>query len=307
VSATSDYPFSLRASLQGGARVAALARDYLALTRPRVLSLVLFTAPPALVLGHAGWPDPATSLGVVLGAALVGGGCGALNAWLESARDAHMARTRDRPLPAGRLEPQQALGFGLLISALGLLVLLGLGGWLAALIGALALVHYVGVYTLWLKPRTPQNIVIGGAAGAAAPLIADAAVDGRLGVWGLVLFAIVFMWTPPHFWAIALYRKREYAAAGFPMLPAVVGDAATRRRMLAYALALIPLTLLPWLGGVLGPAYAAVALLAGAWFVGSILRAMRGQTTRADRRVFAVSIQYLALLFGAMLAELALR
>jgi protoheme IX farnesyltransferase len=284
-----------------------LARDYLSLTRPRVLTLVLFTAPPALVMGMDRWPDAITAVGVVLGAALVGGGCGAFNAWFERAADRRMARTRDRPLPAGRLEARQALGFSIGVSALGLLVLLAAGGWLAALIGALTLVHYALVYTVWLKPRTPQNIVIGGAAGAAAPLIADAAADGRLGVWGGVLFLIIFLWTPPHFWAIALYRKREYAAAHFPMLPNVAGDTATRRRMLAYALVLIPVTLLPWLGGVLGPVYAVAAFGLGAWFAASIARAMRAPSIRHDRRVFAVSIQYLALLFGTMLAELALR
>jgi protoheme IX farnesyltransferase len=307
VSASSQLPISLPASLRGGAHAFALARDYLALTRPRVLSLVLFTAPPALAMGANGWPDALTIVGVVLGAALVGGGCGAFNAWFERGADRRMARTRDRPLPAGRLEPHQALGFGILVSAAGLTVLFATGGWPPALIGALTLVHYVFVYTVWLKPRTPQNIVIGGAAGAAAPLIADAAADGRLGVWGCVLFLIIFLWTPPHFWAIALYRKREYAAARFPMLPNVVGDAATRRQMLAYALLLIPVTLLPWLGGVLGTAYAFVAVAAGSWFVASIVRAIRAPSIRRDRRVFAVSIQYLAALFGTMLVELALR
>ena len=282
-------------------------RDYLALTRPRVLALVLFTAAPALALGRNDWPSAAVILGVLLGAALVGGGCGALNAWLERDSDARMARTRERPLPTGRLAPHKALRFGIAISALGLLVLYGVGGWLPVVVGGLTLVHYLGVYTLWLKPRSAQNIVIGGAAGAAAPLIADAAVDGRIGEWGLVLFAIVFLWTPPHFWAIALYRKQEYAAADLPMMPAVVGDRGTRRRMLAYALALIPVSLLPWLGGELGPAYAATAVAAGACFVASILRSMRVQTREQDRRVFLVSLITLSLLFAVMLLELMAR
>jgi len=307
VSATHPVSLSTLALQRGRSRAAARVLDYVALTRPRVLSLVLFTAPPALFLDAGRWPGATPLIGVVLGAALVGGACGAFNAYIERERDARMARTRSRPLPTGRLAPQQALKFGVLVAGLGLAILLGVGGWLSALIGALTLAHYVGIYTLWLKPRTPQNIVIGGAAGAAAPLIADVAVDGRLGVWGIALFAIIFLWTPPHFWAIALYRKSEYAAAGFPMMPCVVGDVATRRRMLAYAIALLPVTLLPWLGGALGLLYASVALLSGAGFIASIVRAMRADSRDQDRRVFFVSIQYLALLFGAMLVDLALR
>jgi protoheme IX farnesyltransferase len=282
------------------------ARDFVALTRPRVLSLVLFTAPPAMVLGRGEWPSAALLLGVLVGAALIGGGCGALNAWWERDRDARMERTRNRPLPAGRLAPSEALAFGLVVSGLGLAVLFAAGGALPAAIGAATLVHYLFVYTIWLKPRSPQNIVIGGAAGAATPLIADAAVDGRLGVWGVVLFAIVFLWTPPHFWAIALYRKREYESAGFPMLPSVVGNAATRRWQLAYALLLIPVTGIPFFAGVLGGFYGGVAVVAGLGFCASIVQAMRAPGDAADRRVFRVSILYLVAIFGAMGLELAL-
>ncbi|MBW2270313.1 MAG: protoheme IX farnesyltransferase [Deltaproteobacteria bacterium] len=292
---------------RGLARAGTVIGNYIALTRPRVLSLVLFTAPPAMVMGHDGWPEIWVLAGVVLGAGLVGGGCGALNAWIERDRDAKMTRTQNRPLPTGRLAPRQAMSFGLAISGLGLLVLLAAGGWPTAGIGLLTLLHYIFVYTLWLKPRSAQNIVIGGAAGAASPLIADAAVDGRLGVWGIVLFAIVFLWTPPHFWAIALYRKKEYEAAGFPMMPSVVGDEACRRKMLTYALVLIPVTLLPWLGGELGAPYALTALAAGGGFVWSIARAIRARNREQDRRVFATSILYLILLFGAMLVEFGLR
>jgi protoheme IX farnesyltransferase len=294
-----------RARVSAGAseRRGSLARDYVALTRPRVLVLVLLTAPPAMVLGRDTWPDPLTLLAVLVGTALVGAGCGALNAWYERDRDARMARTRDRPLPAGRLAPGRALRFGLGISALGLLALVTAGGWLPALVGALALVHYLVVYTAWLKPRTSQAVVVGGASGAIAPVIADAAVGGSLGAWGLVLFGIIFLWQPPHFWAIALSRKEEYAAAGFPMLPNVAGDRATRRQMLAWALALAPVTLLPWLAGALGPVYAAVAASGSALFVATILRSMRLRSRDADRRVFHVSILYLAALFAVMLVE----
>jgi protoheme IX farnesyltransferase len=291
---------------RGHARWLARARDFVALTRPRVLTLVLFTAPPAMVMGHDGWPDPLVAFGIILGAALIGAGCGALNASWERDRDRKMERTEDRPLPSGRLSLRDAVIFGLVISALGVAVLYAAGGWLPAAIGILTLVHYVLIYTIWLKPRTAQNIVIGGAAGATSPLIADAAVDGSLGVWGLVLFLIIFFWTPPHFWAIALYRKREYSAAGFPMLPSVIGDRATRIRMLAYAIGLVPITLIPWLGGELSAVYATTALAAGGGFIASVVRAMRLQTADQDRRVFRVSILYLFAIFAEMLIELTL-
>ncbi len=292
---------------RGFARVQAVAADYIAMTRPRVLSLVLFTAPAAMLMGHEGWPRVEVLAGVIVGAALVGGGCGALNAWIERDRDARMTRTQDRPLPTGRLAPTHALVFGLVVSALGLGALYAAGGWPTAGIGLLTLLHYIFIYTLWLKPRSAQNIVIGGAAGAASPLIADMAMNGSIGVWGVVLFAIVFLWTPPHFWAIALYRKEEYEAAGFPMMPSVVGNEACRRKMLAYALILIPVTLLPWIGGELGVFYALAAVAAGAWFVRSIVRAIRARDRNEDRRVFATSIIYLVVVFGAMLAELVVR
>ncbi len=281
-----------------------IAGDFLALTRPRVLMLVLFTAPAAMAMGRDGWPEPAVLIAVALGTVLVGGGCGALNAWIERERDAKMTRTMDRPLPTGRLSPRQALVFGLITSGAGLGLLLAVGGRLSAAIGALTLIHYIFVYTLWLKPRSPQSIVIGGAAGATAPLIADAAVSGTIGPWSLVLFAIIFLWTPPHFWAIALYRKDEYKAAGFPMLPVVVGNAATRKKMLAYACVLWPVTLIPWIGGVLGPVYGLTAFAAGGYCVASIVRSIRIARVEEDRRVFAISIMYLALLFAVMLLEL---
>ena len=285
----------------------ARVQDYVALTRPRVLTLVLFTAPPAMVMGHDGWPSAAVILGVIFGAALIGAGCGALNASWERDRDRRMARTENRPLPAGRLTLSEAVIFGCAISALGVAVLFAVGGWLPAAIGVLTLAHYLLIYTIWLKPRTPQNIVIGGAAGAASPLIADAAIDGRLGLWGFVLFLIVFVWTPPHFWAIALYRKREYAAAGFPMLPNVLGDRATRKHMLAYAVGLVPVALIPWIGGELSFVYALTVVIAGGGFIASIARSMRAESPKQDRRVFKVSIFFLFAIFAEMLVELTLR
>jgi len=282
-----------------------LAGDFLALTRPRILMLVLLTAPVAMVMGHDGWPRPAVLIAVAVGTVLIGGGCGALNAWIERERDAKMTRTMNRPLPTGRLDPRQALVFGLLTSGAGLGLLLVVAGGLSAAIGALTLLHYIFVYTLWLKPRSPQSIVIGGAAGATAPLIADAAVNGTIGLWSLVLFMIIFLWTPPHFWAIALYRKDEYAAAGFPMMPSVIGDAATRKKMLAYACVLWPVTLIPWIGGELGPVYGLTAFAMGGYFVASIARSRRIEQALEDRRIFVISIVYLALLFALMMLDLA--
>ena len=305
MSADSPFPIAL-SDVRNRVGWLSRAQDFVALTRPRVLTLVVFTAPPSMVMGHEGWPSAAVILGIIAGAALIGAGCGAFNASWESDRDRRMARTQDRPLPAGRLAIREAVIFGIAVSVLGAAVLFATGGWLPAAIGVLTLVHYVLVYTIWLKPRTPQNIVIGGAAGAASPLIADAAIDGRLGIWGFVLFLIIFVWTPPHFWAIALYRKREYAAAGFPMLPNVVGDRATRKHMLAYAIALIPITLLPWLGGELSGIYAFTAVIAGGGFVVSIARSIRAQSSQQDRRVFRTSIFYLFVIFAEMLVELLL-
>jgi protoheme IX farnesyltransferase len=306
VPATADIASAHPVQTRAG-EILAQARNYLALTRPRVLTLVLLTAPPALALGHAGWPAPSVVLGVLVGAALVGGGCSALNAWYERDRDRRMERTRDRPLPAGRLTAVQALVFGVVVSAAGLAVLLATCGGLAAAVGALTLAHYLAVYTIWLKPRSPHNTVVGGVAGAAAPLIADAAVGGAIGPWGMTLFAIIFLWQPPHVWAITLYRREEYAAARFPMMPSAVGERATRRRMLAYAAALFGVTLLPWFGGTLGFAYLLTALAGGLLFLGTILHSMRVATPEADRLVFRVSIPYLGMLFAVMLVELLLR
>jgi protoheme IX farnesyltransferase len=297
----------IAASEVPGAHPRARALDYLSLTRPKVLLLVLFTVPAALLVGHAVLPGPGVVLGVLAGTALVGGGCGALNAWWEREPDAKMQRTADRPLPAGRIPPGRALAFGIVISLAGLAALQVAGGTLATGLGAASLVHYLVVYTIWLKPRTPQAVVIGGLSGAAAPLIADAAVDGVIGPWGLVLFAIIFVWQPPHFWAIALYRREDYEAAGFPMLPSVIGETATRRRMLVWALALIPVALLPWWSGVCGPAYGSVALLGGVAFAADIVRSQHRATPEADRSVFRTSIIYLSALFAVMLGEALLR
>ncbi len=295
-----------RETLTLAPRVSVL-RDYLDLTRPGVLMGVLLTALPAFALGHATRPELGTVFGALLGIALVGAGSSALNAWWERDADARMERTRSRPLPAGRLPASHALAFGVATSVAGLVALHAAGGRLPAAIGAATLAHYLFVYTLWLKPRSAWNTVVGALAGSTAPLIADAAVNGQVGPWGVALSAIVFLWQPPHVFAIALYRHEEYAAAGFRMLPAVVGDRVTRRTMLAFSLALIPVTLLPFACGVLGAGYGAVAALGGIAFTGSIVAAMHTRTPAADRRVFYVSLLYLSSLFGAMMLEIGVR
>jgi protoheme IX farnesyltransferase len=281
-------------------------RLYLDITRPRVMALVVFTGLPALVLGQEAWPTAFQAFWVLVGTALAGGASSAFNAWVEREADARMARTRRRPLPAATLLPGVVLGYGALLTVLSTVILWWVGGVAAAGIGLATIAFYVGIYTMWLKPRTPQNIVIGGAAGATAPLIASAAVQGSpsLGAW--ILFAIIFLWTPPHFWGIAIFRKYEYEAAGFPMMPSVVGDQATRWRSLAYTLALVPVTLAPIGLGYLGMGYGVFAVVSGIWFTWLVGRSLVEREPSFDYRVFKGSIVYLSILFLAMLVDLAI-
>ncbi len=276
------------------------------IARPKVIGLVVFTGLPALFLGQAQWPTVWQVLWILGGTALIGGASSAFNAVVERETDARMARTRRRPLPAAALNPWAVTAYGALLTGVGSAMLWASGGPLAAAIGLATIVFYVGVYTVWLKPRTPQNIVIGGAAGSTAPLIASAAMDGSISIGAWVLFAIVFLWTPPHFWAIAIFRRREYEAAGFPMMPSVVGDQGTRWRSLGYAVLLIPTSLAPvWLG-YLSPAFGLAAGVLGGLFVASVGRSLVMQRPIYDRRVFRDSIVYLTLLFLAMFADLVL-
>lgn len=285
--------------------VGAHLRMWWEMTRPRVLLLVLFTGLP--VLGMHGWPAWGQAAAVLFGTALAGAASSTLNAYVERDSDAHMARTRSRPLPAAAVAPSHALWLGTALAVLSTLVLWAVGGVLAAAVGVATILFYVFVYTLWLKPRTPQNIVIGGAAGATAPLIAEAALTGHLTWASGVLFLIIFLWTPPHFWAIAIFRKKEYEAAGFPMMPNVVGDRATRRQSLAYTVLLLLVTLVPVPMGLLGPIYGVVALGAGAWFLLAVLGSLRADDPKVDYQVFKISVAYLFLLFGAMLVDCAVR
>jgi protoheme IX farnesyltransferase len=285
-------------------------RSFADLTKPRLLPLVLFTGIPVFGMA-ASEAASAPSLGfaalVLLGIMLAAASANTLNAYIERDVDALMERTRERPLPAGRIAPGTALAFGLALAAASTALLAAVAGGAAAWLGVASILFYVFVYTIWLKPRSAWNAVIGGAAGAAAPLIADAAVHGSVGAAGLTLFAIVFFWQPPHVWAIALYRKADYEAAGIPMLPSVIGDQPTRRRMLAYTVGLVPVTLAPVALGLLGPLYLAVALGMNAWFVAAAWRLLQERTPEAARRVFRVSLAYLFSLFVAMNLDLLLR
>jgi len=281
-------------------------RDYAELTKPRLLPLVLLTGIPVLGLSADGWPPFGFALGTILGIALAAAAANTLNAYLEHEKDGLMERTRMRPVPAGLISPRAALRFGLVLAVLSTALLYAVAGIPAAGLGVASILFYVFVYTLWLKPRSSWNTVIGGAAGAVAPLIADAAVDGSVGPVGLALFAIIFFWQPPHVWAIALYRKADYAAAGIAMLPNVIGDQPTRWRMLWYTLFLVPVTLAPVALGFMGSFYLAVALAANAAFIAAAVAVLRQRTDAAARRMFRVSLAYLFSLFTAMLVELLL-
>ena len=280
------------------------ARNYLDLTKPRLLPMVLFTGLPVMGMAAGGWPPLGFVALTLLGIALAASSANTLNAYIERDLDAVMERTRDRPLPAGRISPRAALVFGLALGVGSTALLFALAGLPAAGLGVASILFYIFVYTIWLKPRSSWNAVIGGAAGAAAPLIADVAVNGHIGPAGLLLFAVVFFWQPPHVWAIALYRKADYQAAGIPMLPSVIGDQPTRWRMLWYTIGLIPVTLAPVALGLLGSIYGAVALVMNGWFVWVAVRVLRDRDDNSARAMFRVSLLYLFVLFLAMLVDL---
>jgi len=286
------------AGLGEGARVG----DFVALLKPRVMSLVVFTGLAGLVVAP-GSLHPLLSAVAVLCIAVGAGAAGCINMWYDRDIDAVMSRTRDRPIPAGRVAPDEALAFGITLSLFSVM-LMGLAvNWTAAALLGLANAFYVFVYTAWLKRRTPQNIVIGGAAGAFPPMIGWAAVTGTVEIESILLFLIIFMWTPPHFWALALYREGDYAKAGVPMLPVVAGKAATRRQILIYALLLYPLSLLPAVVGPAGLVYGVVAAVMGLGFVMLALRILRERSDRAAKQTFAYSILYLFVLFAVLIAE----
>jgi protoheme IX farnesyltransferase len=281
----------------------ALVRDYVALTKPRVVVLLEVTAVAAMVMAARGWPGWQLLLPTVVGGWLAAAGANAINCWYDRDIDARMGRTRSRPLAAGRIEPLHALGFGLALAAASFVLLSVAVNLLAASLAMAAFLFYVLVYTMWLKRSSMQNIVIGGAAGAIPPLVGWAAVQGHLDLTALFLFAVVFYWTPPHFWALALLIRGDYARANVPMLPVVAGDAQTRRQIVLYTIILVLVTILPVLTRSFGVVYLAGAMLLDAALLGDAVQTVRKPTARSARRLFYHSMLYLALLFLVMAVD----
>ena len=282
-------------------------RDFIALTKPRVMSLVVFTAVCGL-LAAPGSIHPVIGFTAILCIALGAGGAAALNQWYEADIDAVMRRTAKRPIPAGRMDRDTARDFAVALSA-GSVVVMGLGvGWLAAALLLVSIFYYAVVYTMWLKPRTPQNIVVGGGAGAFPPLIGWVAVTGDITLMPILLFAIIFMWTPPHFWALALFVKTDYARVGIPMMPVVAGEVSTRRQILAYAILLAPIALAPFFVGGAGLVYAVSAAALSALFIAlavpvGLRRAEPDDDMKPEKRLFGYSILYLFILFAALVLD----
>jgi heme o synthase len=279
------------------------AGDYIELMKPRVMSLVVFTALVGMLVapGHI---HPVIGFAALLCITVGAGAAGALNMWYDADIDARMARTAGRPIPRGRVTPGEAAGFGFTLAAFSVVALGLLVNVLAAALLAFTIFFYVAIYTVWLKRSTPQNIVIGGAAGALPPMIGWAAATGSLAIEPIVLFLIIFFWTPPHFWALSLYRIGDYARAGVPMLPVVAGERETRRQIWLYTLLLAPLGVVPWLLGYAGLIYGVAALVLGAGMFGLALR-VRNETSdhTACKQLFGFSILYLFLLFAMLLVD----
>jgi protoheme IX farnesyltransferase len=278
--------------------------DYIALLKPRVMSLVVFTALVGLSVAP-GSLHPITAFTALLCIAVGAGASGALNMWFDADIDAKMTRTARRPVPMGRVQPGEALAFGLTLSGFSVVVLGLLVNVLAAALLAFTIFFYVAIYTMWLKRSTPQNIVIGGAAGAFPPMIGWAAVTGSLSLEPILLFAIIFIWTPPHFWALALYKTEDYARAGIPMLPVVAGEVVTRRHILLYTLLLVPVAVAPWPLGFAGVMYGVTSVVTGAIMLLLAWQVFRERrpAERACRNLFAFSILYLFLLFAVLLVD----
>ena len=280
----------------------AAAADFLALLKPGVMSLVVFTGLVGLILAP-GQISPSAAIIAIVCIAVGAGASGAINMWYDADIDAVMSRTAKRPIPSGRVAPGEAVGFGVVLSILSVMMMGLFVNWPAAALLALTIGFYVFIYTMWLKRRTSQNIVIGGAAGAVPPMIGWAAVTGDISLYPILMFAIIFMWTPPHFWALALHRSADYARAGVPMLPVVAGLAETRRQILIYSLLLAPLSLTPWLLGFAGPVYGVPAAVLGAVFLVLALRVYRRTDTPPAMQLFGYSILYLFALFALLGGE----
>ncbi len=284
----------------------AVAGDFFALLKPRVMSLVVFTALVGIMLapGHI---SPVLGAVSILAIAVGAGASGALNQWYDADIDAIMSRTKKRPIPAGTITGGEALGFGLVLSMLSVMTLGLMANWFAGALLAFTIFFYAVVYTMWLKRATPQNIVIGGAAGAFPPMIGWACVTGGVSLESFVLFLIIFLWTPPHFWALALYKSEDYRAAGVPMMPNVAGEASTRRQILAYSMLVAPVGVLPFFLGTGGEAYAIVSALLGIGFVyyawGVYRMPDSDRTMKPAKALFKFSLLYLSGLFATLLIE----
>lgn len=283
-------------------------RDFFTLTKPRVMTLVIFTAICG-VLAAPGSIHPVLGFTAILAISMGAGGSAALNHWWEADLDAGMKRTMNRPLPGGRMRREDARDFGIFLSAVAI-GLMGVAiGWLAAALLFVAVIYYAVIYTMWLKPRTPQNIVIGGGAGAFPPLIGWVAVTGELTAMPILLFAIIFFWTPPHFWALALFVEADYAKVGIPMLPVVAGEKPTRRQIWWYTVLLVPIAIAPWASGGTGWIYGMTAVtlsalfLLLAWPVGVRSTAPEGDKMLPEKKLFKFSIYYLFALFAALVAD----
>lgn len=282
-------------------------KDFVALLKPRVMSLVIFTALVGMVVAPGGI-HPLIGAIALLAIAVGAGASGALNMWYDADIDARMARTAARPIPRGKVTPSEALCFGTILSVLSVLCLGLLVNWVAGALLALTIAFYIFVYTMWLKRRTPQNIVIGGAAGAFPPMVGWAAVTGSVSLESILLFAIIFMWTPPHFWALSLYRARDYERVGVPMLPVVAGLEETRRQILIYSVLLVPIGMAPWFISLGGVAYLITSTLLGGYFLWLAFDVYRTPTEGVDadaraKRLFVFSIFYLFALFAVLLIE----
>ena len=284
----------------------AMPADYFALMKPRVMRLVVFTALVGLLLAP-GQIDPALAVIAILAIAIGAGASGALNMWYDADIDRLMTRTAKRPIPAGSITPGEALNFGMVMSVLSVLTLGLLVNWVSGAILAFTIFFYAVIYTMWLKRSTPLNIVIGGAAGAFPPVLGWACVSGSVSMESLVLFAIIFIWTPPHFWALALWKMRDYDTAGVPMMPNVAGEKSTRKQMLAYAILLAPLSIAPSLIGFAGTLTGILSAILGAVFVWLTYRvwqiAGRDEKLTAEKKLFAFSIFYLFAIFALLMID----
>jgi heme o synthase len=280
--------------------------DYFRLLKPRVMSLVVLTALAGILLAPIP-PHPLIAFTALLAIAVGAGASGALNMWYDADIDAVMTRTQTRPIPAGRMERDSALAFGLVLALLSVFTLGFATNWLAASLLAFTIFFYVVIYTMWLKRSTPQNIVIGGAAGALPPMVGYAAATGDISLASVVLFAIIFIWTPPHFWALAILKHDDYGRAGVPMMPNALGTDRTRREILIYSLLLAPLAVLPWMMGFATAVYGVAAILSGiylVWLAAQVYRRREGDAARrASLKLFLFSISYLFMLFLILVGE----